>query len=398
MQERVKTAARWIVPVGLAALAWGIYAATRGWTHHQYFVPLADAFLHGRLYLVNPPGYLDELVAVGGRYYVIFPPLPAVLLMPAVALWGPDLDQAWPSLTLAALCVPLVWFLARRLELKPEPSVWLAILLGFGTTFWYTGVEGSAWYTAHIVAVFFLLLGILEALGRRRPFWMGLCLGLAALSRLTVVLGLPFFLAMTYQGDDRRTTLKRWAGIGLGLALPLGLLAVYNHARFGDPWTMGYHLIPHFLEEKTPLYEQTYKYGRVFDVRYLPRHVYAILFQPPVYVDRFPYFIPNWLGMGLFFTTPAFLRVFSAPWERVTRAAILAIALISIPIVTHGGIGDTQFGYRFSLDVTPFLLILLARTFHRGFGWRERLVILLSVLVNTWGVLSINVFHNVRYQ
>jgi hypothetical protein len=387
------------IPIGLAVLAFTVYSLTRGWTHHQYFINLADAFLHGRLYITDPPSYLDELVRIGERYYVIYPPMPAVLLLPVVAVFGIGLEtQVWVFLTLAAACcVPLAWLVGRRLDLGAEPSVWLAVLLGFGTTFWYTGVEGSAWYTAHIAAVFFLLLAVLEALGRKRPALIGFMLGLAALSRLTTVLSLPFFLLIVWERKGLHAALRRWVWIGLGLAVPLSMLFLYNYARYQDPFTMGYHLIPYLLEEKTGLYAQTYKYGAVFDMRYLPRHIYAIFFQPPIYVDRWPYFLPSWLGMGLFMTTPAFLYAFAAGWEPVARAAVLAILLISIPIVTHGGIGDTQFGYRFSLDVTPFLLILVGRAFQRSFGWRERAVVLLSVLINVWGVLSINIFHTVRY-
>ena len=46
-----------------------------------YFNILADAFLHGRTYLVAPPATHD-LTAFQGRWYVPFPPLPALLMLP----------------------------------------------------------------------------------------------------------------------------------------------------------------------------------------------------------------------------------------------------------------------------------------------------------------------------
>ena len=34
--------------------------------------------------------------------------------------------------------------------------------------------------------------------------------------------------------------------------------------------------------------------------------------------------------------------------------------------MTHGNVGLTQFGYRFSLDVQPLLFVILATVFERG--------------------------------
>ena len=52
-----------------------------------YFNYLADAFLHGRLYLLRPPDTHD-LTSYAGRWYVPFPPTPALMMLPWVALFG----------------------------------------------------------------------------------------------------------------------------------------------------------------------------------------------------------------------------------------------------------------------------------------------------------------------
>src|SRR5262245_34935113 len=58
-------------------------------TPFDYFVRLADAFLNGRLYLLEAPSWLNELVPGGGGWYVVYPPVPALMLIPFVALFGP---------------------------------------------------------------------------------------------------------------------------------------------------------------------------------------------------------------------------------------------------------------------------------------------------------------------
>ena len=52
-----------------------------------YFDHLAAAFLDGQLYLEDPPGDSD-LTRYNDRWYVPFPPLAAVLMLPWVAAFG----------------------------------------------------------------------------------------------------------------------------------------------------------------------------------------------------------------------------------------------------------------------------------------------------------------------
>src|SRR2546427_65328 len=61
--------------------------------HSQYnhYALLADAWLHGRLDLGHPPpAYTqnNDFAEFQGRYYVSFPPFPAVILLPLVKIAG----------------------------------------------------------------------------------------------------------------------------------------------------------------------------------------------------------------------------------------------------------------------------------------------------------------------
>jgi hypothetical protein len=95
--------------------------------------------------------------------------------------------------------------------------------------------------------------------------------------------------------------------------------------------------------------------------------------------------------MGLFFTTPALLYMFRARLkERLSQAALAAVILISIPLVTYGVTGWAQFGYRFSMDLLPFMAILVVSGMHHRLDRFKMAIILLSCAVNLWGVLSFN--------
>src|SRR5690606_37366471 len=100
---------------------------------NNHFVVLAESWLEGRLDLGGPPpgnndwACFDE--ATGERcgrrplepkYYVSFPPFPAVLALPAVAIWGRGL---WDPLffgLLAGLAPALLYVVLRRLSERGE--------------------------------------------------------------------------------------------------------------------------------------------------------------------------------------------------------------------------------------------------------------------------------------
>src|SRR3712207_3909195 len=84
---------RWVLlwerPAWSAAFALALYTLLaidhrRLWspTADAYFNYLADAFLHGQLHLRLLPPDLHDLALFQGRYYLYWPPLPAILLMP----------------------------------------------------------------------------------------------------------------------------------------------------------------------------------------------------------------------------------------------------------------------------------------------------------------------------
>ncbi|MCL4244598.1 MAG: hypothetical protein KJ002_05645, partial [Candidatus Dadabacteria bacterium] len=164
----------------------------------NYFEYLAEAILNGRLNIEGAPFYFEELVRSGNRSYLIYPPLPAVLLLPFVAIRGISTNQLFLSFLLGGLNISLVYLTFRKLTDDRELPVWMAVLLGFGTIHWYTASIGSVWYLAQITSFFFMMLAVYFAVARPAPFASGLALGASYLSRLTTVLCFPFFAVMLY--------------------------------------------------------------------------------------------------------------------------------------------------------------------------------------------------------
>ncbi len=357
----------------------------------NHFVYLADAFLHGRLGVTGGGTALAEIVPYNGNFYVVYPPMPAVFLLPFVAIFGTNFDQGLMSIFLACLCVAAIWLMLKKTGVNGKKTVWLTALFGFGTCFWFIASVGSSWYIEHVSAILFLTLAIILALYKKRPFFVGLLLGFAFLSRLPVVLSFPFFLLLIYdQNSEWKPRLKQVAGFLIGLGILVGLYELYNFGRWGVFSDLGYGLIPGISQDP-------YFTNGIFNLSYIPRHIYAIFFQGPILLNSFPYFEPNWVGLGLFFTTPAFIYIFKGPWTKLSKYTALAVVCILPSLITHGTVGFTQFGYRFSLDFTPFLMLLVAKGMRENLGWEEKALIVLSLLVNLWGVVSIIEFNFVSF-
>jgi hypothetical protein len=464
--------ARWIsILVGLllALGAMAVYLVTRTDRYYDHFVWQAAAFLEGQAairYPVEASGalhgnaYFQDVLPIAtsdgiARGLLPFPPLPAVVLLPFVAMWGLATDAQTIFTILAALDVAICWWALAPLRVRPAVRLGTTIFLAIGTVFWYSAQVTTTWYQAHIVAVGLGLLAVgvalrgdpspepaarpadaglrLPAVGRRGPgndglrsalrldrrqFVAGLLFGLACTARLTVVFGAPFFGLVGSGGGWRR---RAWSA-GVGAALPIGLLVVYNLVTTGHVFHPAYDYL-YALEANGYPALGYHPDWSMEDPRYLvPNAGVALLGLP----DLFPQFLPDSLavqpvavctepgavrglfdlacplavprdtGMSVLLTSPAWLL--AAPVlgrvgrSRFIAGAVIAVALISLVNLMHFSQGWVQFGYRFSLDATPFALVLVALGAEWVIGrWRRGMAIAsgllaLSVAINLWGV------------
>lgn len=58
------------------------FLSSPGETYYKYFTRLSGSFISGKLYITQNPPWLNELVSVNSKYYVVYPPMPAIILIP----------------------------------------------------------------------------------------------------------------------------------------------------------------------------------------------------------------------------------------------------------------------------------------------------------------------------
>jgi hypothetical protein len=360
------------------------FATSAGRTPYDYFTRLSDSFLQGKVYLTQNPPWLSELIPAGpGKFYVVYPPMPAILALPIRLVFRENFQQQHLAHLLGAGIVVLSMLIAWTIKRDKKIMVWTGILAGFGNITWFLSSVGSSWYLGQVTAAFFLTAAILECLKGKRPFLVGLFFGAAFLSRIEVSLVFPVLLYFLWGKDWFKNYFKLILGF-----LPFMLINFsYNYARFGVIWDKAYILIPGLLQE--PWYQDG-----VLNIKNIPNHLKIIFASFPLISGSPPYIKPSWAGLAIWITTPAFFYALCAKVkENVVKFSWLSIFLVSIFIFSHGTTGFTQFGYRFAVDFYPILLFLTIKGVVRtGLKWHHWLLLFISVLINTWGVVWINKF------
>jgi hypothetical protein len=422
--------AAWVVGVLIALAALGAYWLSNPdhWNSYNHFVWQADAFLHGRDWIPFPvegangqPGnaYFNDVYPLldadgnqTGRVLLPFPPLPALVLLPFVALWGLATDQESIAIALGALGVLAAWWMLGGLRIRTSVRALTTILFATGTVWWWAAAVGSTWYLAHLVAVNLGLVAVGVALRRdplaadedpwaeddrdlermpgagagegagasllarlrfqawpldRSQVLVGFLLGLAVTARLPLIFAAPFFIFVGGGGSRFR----RLVSAGAGGILPVAALLLYTYASTGSLMHPGYDY-QYQLEANgygTLGYNPEWA---VEDVRYIPQNIGIMLGAMPAIL---PDIKPNTLGFGetvYLCTAPEATRSLfdiSCPWAMPVD--IGTSILLSAPGLLLALIAFAKRGFaRLSIGTgAAVVIIALFNLAHFSQGW-----------------------------
>jgi hypothetical protein len=348
--------------------------------------PVAQAFLAGRLHLVDPIPWLELVQRPEGGWYSPFPPFLSVLLLPAAAL-GLVMDTNLLAAIFGGLSVFLVWELLGRLAVDRRARVGLTVGWALGSQVLWVASEGGQHLAPQMAAAALLLGSLVLGLQRRAPLLAGLLFASAAAARLPVGLALPLLLYLYRSpeaGPDlpRRSTRQApWITVLVAAAVPLALMALYNMARFGSPLEFGYGLIRD-VEGRSVLDEPWYRHG-IVSPAYLPQGLYTMLFRGLALREFFPWLHPDIAGTSILLTMPILWWTFGAR-GRLALVTGASAVLVLLPSLLHGNPGFAQVGYRYILDGLPLLWLLLGLSLREGSPRPALAALVAGVAVNTW--------------
>lgn len=203
---------------------------------------LANSFLQGRLDLPIPlPNTATGDVAFfKDKYYVYFGPLPAILLLPVVAIFKEPPSQHILGLIFIFLDLFLLYKIAKKLGLERQNSFWLSLFLVFGTIFSFLGLINITAYQVQIIAVSFLIMALYEFFNQRRWLLIGTFLALAGATRSTLYLATLFFIIELLHSNFAQKKLSNSLLLMTPILISILFLGVYNFLRFDNFFETGY--------------------------------------------------------------------------------------------------------------------------------------------------------------
>ncbi len=412
-------------------------------THSAYnhFVYLAESWLHGQLELtVSPPNEndwakVDVLTLRDGRTmkgmygknggptdrfyplkgpsetvnpddivsrtlirYVSFPPFPAVLMVPFVAIWHLQFNDVLFTVIWAALNPVFLFLLLREFQRRGHSKrtagddLWLCIAFGLGSVYYYSSVIGQVWYTAHVVGISCVIGYAWASIDAARPAWAGLFIGLGYATRPSLGFMFPFFIweAVRVSGgwSELRRTLRPTPGLfprlfrfAIPAALVVTALLWHNAARFANPLVFGHEYLNISWQGRIQ------RWG-LFNYHFLSRNLAAALVLLPRLQTKYPFVKVSEQGMSVLVTSP-WLGYLLAPAEKtaVMRGLWWAVLATALPSFLYQNSGYIQFGYRFSLDYMIFCVLLLAAG-NRPLSVVWKTLIVIAIGINLFGAIT----------
>lgn len=365
---------------------------------------------HGELYELGTKKLLhisrDQIdpSRVYHRHYVSFPPGPAFLMTPLVPLFGYKLNDVLFTIFFASLNVALLFSLLEALSRggrsgrSRSDNLWLTLLFAASTAHFTSSILGQVWFTALVVGCTATLIYLRASIDARHPLLAGLALALAFSTRTPLLFTAVFFgLCVLFPGGSllRREQIP-WAAKKIAwFALPcliMGIsLLIMNKIRFNSYGEFGHSYLAGYAVIRARMYG-------LFHPIYISRNLTAMFTLVPHISPTAPYMLISRHGLSMLLTSPAFIYLLK-PLARACkqdifwhRALWFTVALCVIPGICYQNTGYEQFGFRFSLDYTPYLMLLLATGRH-PITLPFKLSILAGVLVNIFGAVTFK-----RYQ
>ncbi len=352
--------------------------------HDDVLVILASQFLKWKLTLPTiglPP---RDIANYYSNFYVYFGPLSSLILMPFVFLFGKSFPQV--SLGVFSLIASFlsVCLICLKQKFGKSDALWLGIFFTFSTVLFSSSVINITAYQVEALGVPFILFSLWAYFSGKKSLLTGLFLGLAVLTRFTLMLAISFYF---FEFLQKRLSIKQLILICIPVILALGLLGVYNMRRFHSFSETGYNYST--TKEDLPI-GANFKYGDK-NIIHVPANLYSFLMLSPEplkaqdlgLVLKFPYFKFSPWGVAIWFTSPLFILLITKFKKgKYSVSAAAAAFFLSLPVFLWYSIGYAQIGYRYALDFLPFLFLLLLPSLSPKLTKTAIMLIIIGVIFN----------------
>lgn len=357
---------------------------------HDSFTLMAMSWRQGSLSLINGENYpYLELAIHNGNYYVSFPSVPALIMLPLTFIFGENTPN-----TLMTFIYFMVAYMAAyktcSVYRKPIEAMCLALFMTLGCNMLQFSLSGGVWNQGQLTSFMFTSLFAAGITGRRKSGWAcGLiCLALAVGCRPFQAVYVPLGLWLLYRklsenGGRVRATLLSMIPYLIVPALIALALGWYNYARFGSPIEFGHNYLPeHTRDPNEPMMGFKYIWKNIVNLLRLPEFNENRLEFTNVQFSGFAFYLANPIYVTLIITIV--LKTVRRKWDIADLLLIAGIVVHLTLLLMHKTLGGWQFGARYLCDVIPMILFFCVRWRRHTSGW-EYPIMIFAIAFNIYG-------------
>lgn len=366
---------------------------------HDSFTLMALSWREGSLALINGENYpYLELAIHNGQYFVSFPSVPALIMLPLTFFFGANTPNT--LLTFAYLLVAyMAAYKTCRVFRRPGEALWLALFMTLGCNLLQFSLSGGVWNQGQLSSFMFTALFAAGMTGSRRSGWAWglICIALAVGCRPFQAVYVPLGLWLLYENLRRRhggsacSIILRMAPYVIVPGLIALALGTYNFLRFGNPIEFGHNYLPeHTRNPEEPMMGFKYIWKNIVNLTRLPKFEGNRLVFSDVSFSGFALYMADPIYVTL--VIAAALKVIRRRWDMADTLLAAGIALHVLLLLMHKTLGGWQFGARYLCDVIPMILLFIVRGHERNERW-EYPIMIFAIAFNIYGAAC---FHLVQ--
>lgn len=350
-------------------------------------------WLQGRMYLEGGENYTWlELAIYEGQYYCSFPPLPSVVLLPLVLIFGANTPNYLLVAVYGLVSVALAFRVMRKLGRSCAVSAFWGVFLVWGSNMLWMTTNGGVWFQAQALNMVLCLGAVWAFLERKRALSLFL-LALAVGCRPFSAVYLPVFV-LCFAWQDRagggfwKALLRQWKVCWPVVPVAAAMMW-YNFARFGDPLEFGHNWLPEFTAAEHGQFHWAYLWNNLKNIFFRPVRLRGGSLDFTLF-DGFMFYVANPLFLMLFFCQIRALVRRKLSFEGIALTAAMALEILLLCV--HKTFGGWQFGARYTCDLLPFALLYIGRKSPRRLSAGTAALGAAAVAFNLYGTMYMIMF------
>ncbi|MEA5059628.1 MAG: hypothetical protein VB049_06290 [Candidatus Pelethousia sp.] len=331
-----------------------------------------------------------ELAVYQGDWFVSFPPLPSLVLLPLTFIFGENTPNNLLVMLYAMGTAAFAYASLCRAGSRPQSAAFLSLFYVMGCNMMWMSMSGGVWFQAQSLNMLLLTGCLWAAMANRRLLaytLVALAVGCRPFSACAF-----FPLAFYFYREDRARGYSLIQSLFgqlpclIPAALVGGAYMWYNWARFGNPLEFGHNYLPEFTQAQMGQFHPGYLLQNLKNILLRPVTIDAQgRFSFP-YFDGFLFYIAN--PLYLLLAAKAVRDIRAKRMEALRFCLLGAIVLELLLLCAHKTFGGWQFGARYTVDMLPMVLAYLVLDGPWEPRFLEKGVGLFAIAFNLYGALA----------